>query len=80
VAAKAVATSGVGKDDAVDANNAAAWAVNADEAEAEAAGLDGAATYGAEADNTTVEAAEGRAIVEAVRGLPLTEEDLGRCF
>ena len=58
--------------------------MNAAGAEAEAAGLDGAATYGAEeaeADNTTVEAAaEGRAIVEAVRGLPLTEEDLGRCF
>jgi hypothetical protein len=57
--------------------------VNADEAEAEAAGLDGAATYGAEeaeADNTTVEAAEGCAIVEVVRGLPLTEEDRVRCF
>lgn len=57
--------------------------MNADEAEAEAAGLDGAATYGAEeaeADNTTVEAAEGCAIVEVVRGLPLTEEDRVRCF
>ena len=60
--------------------------MNADEAEAEAAGLDGAATYGAEeaeADNTTVEAAEAGGAIEgeaAGREPPSTEEDRGRCF